>query len=176
MRRASLLGLEGVTVGDLAGELGMSKSGVLGPFGARGDLLSTALDEAGAIFRERVIAPAMSGRPGLARLRRLTDHWVDYLADCPFPGGCFLTAASVDLDARPGPLRDQLVQIVRAWREFLVTQVREGLPALSSACVEEVVTTLIGISMAANQEIQLLADPAAPDRARRAMRRVISPT
>jgi AcrR family transcriptional regulator len=174
MQRASRLGLESVTVGDLARELEMSKSGVVGPFGSRALLLSTALDEALAVFRKLVIAPSLNQPPGLQRLMHLIDNWIDYLVECPFHGGCFVTSASAELDGRPGPLRDLLAQAVTDWRTFLVAEIHNSRQRLPTARAEEIAMTLIGISMAANQELQLLGDASAAERARRAMQETIT--
>lgn len=169
---ASRLGLEGLTVGSLARRLGMSKAGLVGPFGSREQLLEAALEHSGKIFWSAVIEPLADLPPGRHRLERLITTWVDYLADCPFPGGCFVTAASSELDGRPGPLRDRLRSTVTSSRERLAAEVAAAQAELPGPHrpPEEVVTTLIGLSMAANQEIQLLEDPSAPTRAREAMR------
>ena len=169
---ASRLGLEGLTVGALAQRLGMSKAGLVGPFGSRDRLLMAALEHAGEVFRSKVTAPLEDVPPGPERLARLIDGWVGYLADCPFPGGCFLTAASSELDGRPGPLRDRLRGIVASQRRALTAEIAAAQAELPGPHrpAEEVATTLAGLSMAATQEIQLLADPAAPARARTAMR------
>jgi AcrR family transcriptional regulator len=168
--RASTAGLEGVSVRDLAADLGMSKSGVLGPFDSRGDLLETALDSAVAMFRQAVITPTLSEPPGPDRLLTLIDRWVDYLVDCPFPGGCFISAASTELDGRPGRLRDRLADAVTRWRVFVVETILAAHPG-DPEDAQDTATVLIGISMAANQEVQLLGDPSAGPRAKRAMRR-----
>ncbi|MGA4789810.1 TetR/AcrR family transcriptional regulator [Nocardia sp. AB354] len=172
VEQASLRGLEGVTIGSLAESLEMSKAGVAGPFGSREQLQLAALEQAGKIFREAVIAPLEGLPPGTERLGRMIDNWIVYLAECPFPGGCFVTAASTELDGRPGVLRDRL----RAY----VDGARAALAAEIVACraesdgphrpVDELVTTVIGITMAVNQEIQLLDDPRAADRGRAALR------
>ncbi|HEX2315322.1 MAG TPA: TetR/AcrR family transcriptional regulator [Thermomonospora sp.] len=169
---ASRLGLEGLTVGSLAQRLGMSKAGVVGPFGSRERLLVAALEQAGEVFRLAVTAPLGPLPPGPERLALLIDKWVDYLADCPFPGGCFVTAASSELDGRPGPLRDRLREIVASWRRRLTAEVAAAHAELPGPHrpAEEVATTLIGLSMALNQEIQLLQDPSAATRGRAAMR------
>ncbi|MFG2004927.1 TetR/AcrR family transcriptional regulator [Spirillospora sp. NPDC048911] len=171
VHEASRLGLEGLTVGSLAQRLDMSKAGLIGPFGSRERLLEAALDQAGAVFRAAVLEPLDDLPPGRHRLERLITSWVDYLADCPFPGGCFVTAASSELDGRPGPLRDRLRGIVVAMRASLATEVAAAQAELPGPHrpPDEVVTTLIGLSMAANQEIQLLQDPSAASRARTAM-------
>ncbi|MEO3827957.1 TetR/AcrR family transcriptional regulator [Actinomadura sp. B10D3] len=172
MLDASRLGLEGLTVGTLARRLDMSKAGLVGPFGSRDRLLMAALEQAVEIFRAAVTAPLEDLPPGAERLERLIDGWVGYLADCPFPGGCFLTAASSELDGRPGPLRERLLEVVTSLRGALAAEVAAAQGELPGPHrpAEEVATTLFGLSMAANQEIQLLQDPAAPARARTAMR------
>ena len=172
MRDASLVGLEGLTVGTLARRLDMSKAGLIGPFGSRDRLLMAALDQACEVFRAAVNAPLQELPPGPDRLGRLIDGWVDYLADSPFPGGCFVTSASSELDGRPGPLRDRLREIVASQRRALIAEIAAAQTELPGPHrpAEEIATTLVGLSMAANQEIQLLQDPSAPARARTAMR------
>ncbi|MFC5752908.1 TetR family transcriptional regulator C-terminal domain-containing protein [Actinomadura rugatobispora] len=172
---ASRLGLEGLTVGSLARRLGMSKAGLVGPFGSREQLLAAALEQAGQVFRAAVTEPLEGLPPGPGRLEQLIDRWVDYLADCPFPGGCFVTAASSELDGRPGPLRDRLREIVTSWRRRLATEIAAAQAESPGRHrpPDEVATTLIGLSMALNQEIQLLEDPSAVPRAREAMRHAV---
>jgi hypothetical protein len=99
---------------------------------------------------------------------------IDYLVRCPFPGGCFITSASAELGSRPGSLRDQLLQAVTARRSFLVAEIKASRPRQPQARAEEIATTLIGISMAANQELQFLHDSGAAERARHAMREAIA--
>jgi len=172
--RASLLGLEGVTVRELAADLGLSKSGVVAPFGSRAELLGTALDSAAATFRALVVEPVLDRPAGRERLLVLLDRWVDYLVDCPFPGGCFLTTASVELDNRAGPLRQRTAEWVQRWLAFLTAEARAAAPGRPRDRARDLATTLYGIAMSANQEIQLLADPSAGPRARRAMRTAVA--
>lgn len=169
---ASRIGLEGLTIGALADRLGMSKAGLIGPFGSREGLQSATLEQAGQIFRATVIAPLANLPPGKVRLARLIDAWIDYLAECPFPGGCFVTAASTELDGRPGPLRDRLRTAVADWRTFLTTEITAAQAELPGPRrpAAEIATALVGISMAVNQEIQLLDDRSAARRGRAAMR------
>ncbi|MGY2010707.1 TetR/AcrR family transcriptional regulator [Nocardia gipuzkoensis] len=172
VEEASCIGLEGLTIGSLADRLAMSKAGVIGPFGSRENLQNAALEQAGQIFRTAVLAPLTAMPPGAARLAQLIDAWIDYLAECPFPGGCFVTGASTELDGRPGMLRDRLREVIADWRAFLtaeITAAQDETPA-SQRPPDEIATVLIGISMAVNQEIQLLDDESAAQRGRAAMR------
>jgi AcrR family transcriptional regulator len=171
--RASRFGLESVSIGELAGDLDMSKSGVIGPFRSRDDLLDAALDTAVSLFRAAVIEPALDTPPGLPRAAAIVDLWIGYLVDCPFPGGCFVTMASVELDSRPGPRRDRLARIVARWHEWLTQEIHAIDPAQPLASARQVAMMLMGISMAANQEIQLLRDPEAGAHAKAAMFRAL---
>ncbi|MFE9328689.1 TetR/AcrR family transcriptional regulator [Nocardia sp. NPDC052278] len=169
---ASRIGLEGLTIGTLAELLSMSKAGVIGPFGSREALQYATLEQAGRIFREAVVGPLADLPPGVHRLARLIDVWIDYLSACPFPGGCFTTAASAELDGRPGPLRDCLRTATLAWRSLLIAEITAAQKetATPHRPPVEIATALVGISMAVNQEIQLLGDRSAADRGRAAMR------
>lgn len=172
VEEASCIGLEGLTIGSLADRLAMSKAGVIGPFGSREKLQNAALEQAGRVFRTAVLTPLTAMSPGAARLARLIDAWIDYLAECPFPGGCFVTAASTELDGRPGILRDRLRDVVADWRAFLTAEIAAAQDETSTSHrpPDEIATVLIGISMAVNQEIQLLDDESAAQRGRAAMR------
>lgn len=173
---ASSLGLEGLTIGSLASDAGMSRAGVIGPFGSREKLLAATLENAVDVFRQAVVVPLVDLPPGVPRLERLIEVWVRYLVDGPFPGGCFVTATSFELDGRPGALRERLRTIVTTWRDFLTSEVSAAQLGMQMPRqpAEEVVTTLVGISMAINQEVQLLADPSAARRGAQAMRHALS--
>ena len=91
---ATVDGLEGLSIGNLAGSLGMSKSGVYAHFGSKQDLQLATVDEAGRIFNAEVIEPALAAAPGLAQLVVLCDAFFDHLARHTFPGGCFFAGRS----------------------------------------------------------------------------------
>src|ERR1700756_944347 len=83
---ASVVGLEGLTIGRLADQLGMSKSGLVGRFGSKQQLQLATLDQAADMFRRTVYEPASAAPPGLARLSAICDAWVAYLGRPPFAG------------------------------------------------------------------------------------------
>lgn len=174
--QASSAGLSGLTIGSLAEALGMSKAGVVGPFGSRADLQLAVLTRAVEMFTGAVVTPSGAAGPGLPRLRTVIDSWCDYLARSPFPNGCFVTAASCELDGQPGELRTYLHDTVARWRRFLSMQITTAqatgdLDAAHDAA--DLVSTLTGIAMSADQEIQLLGDDTAAERARRLMHAAI---
>lgn len=121
---ASIEGLEGLTLGTLAARTGQSKSGLAGRFGDKGALQRATLDEAVRRFTAAVWEPARHAPPGLPRLEALIDAWIAHLRDDVFPGGCFVTTASVEYDARPGPLHDAIAEIVRRWLAVLEAEAR----------------------------------------------------
>jgi AcrR family transcriptional regulator len=170
---SSLEGLEGLTIGRLAADLQMSKSGVLGHFGTKEALQLTALEAAIDVFRREVWEPAAGAESGLPRLLAICEAWISYLERDVFPGGCFLTAASCEFDGRAGPVRDAVVEVLSRWDEALQSQVRRAIDAGDlppSADPATIAFQLNAIAMGANQALQLLGDRSAPERARRAMR------
>src|SRR3954466_6205218 len=105
---ASIEGLEGITIGRLASELAMSKSGLIGRFGDKEAMQRAVLATAIERFIDAVWRPASRAEPGLPRLEAIIDAWIEHLRAGVFPGGCFVTTASVEYDARPGPLHDDV--------------------------------------------------------------------
>lgn len=120
---ASAEGLEGLTIGRLARETGMSKSGLFAHFGSKQELQLAAVDRASAIFIEKVIEPTLGRVAGLPRLYAMQSRWIDYVEDDTFRGGCFFAAASAEFDGRPGPVRERIASLTRYWRELLETEV-----------------------------------------------------
>jgi AcrR family transcriptional regulator len=176
---ASVAGMEGITIGSLSQALGMSKAGVLGPFGSKSRLQAAVLTRALERFTNDVITPTLHESSGLPRLLATIDRWTAYLAHSPFPNGCFVTAAACELDGRPGPLRDQIRDAVAAWESFLATQItaaKDGGALNQELDTDDLVATLAGLAMAANQRIQLFGDTHAAGRTRRLMRAAVLPS
>src|SRR2546421_7185203 len=123
VQMASREGLEGLTIGALASDLGVNKSSVHALFGSKEELQLATLAAARAILVEQVIAPALSSEAGVARLLALGDAWCDYLGSDVFAGGCFLCAASAEMDGRPRPLPDAVESVMREWITVLSANV-----------------------------------------------------
>jgi AcrR family transcriptional regulator len=173
---ASVVGLERLTIGRLADELGMSKSGLVGRFGSKEQLQLAALELAARVFRATVYDPAAEQPEGLRRLEAICDAWIEYLGDPPFPGGCFLTTASVEFDAQPGPVNDAVRRVMRTW---LRTLEHEAAVAIENGELREhidpadIAFTINALAVGANCDYQLHRDRGSLQRARRAMAGVL---
>lgn len=171
---ASVEGLEGLSLGRLADGLGMSKAGLVGRFGNRESLQRATLAAAIARFRRAVWEPAVDSEPGRERLERIIDLWIGHLRDDVFPGGCFVTTASVEFDARPGPLRDDAAAAVEEWLATLTSEAERArdagdLPAARDP--RDVAFELHSLASGGSVAGRLTGDSRALARTRAAMRR-----
>ncbi|HLJ89785.1 MAG TPA: helix-turn-helix domain-containing protein [Candidatus Angelobacter sp.] len=112
---ASVEGLEGLSIGRLAQELGMSKSGLFAHFGSKEELQLAAIDTANEMIIEHVIRPAIANPRGMPRLWSLCSRWLEHVEKKLFRGGCFFTAASFEYDSRTGVVRDRIALMMRTW-------------------------------------------------------------
>ena len=175
---ASLVGLEGLSIGALAEKLKLSKSGLFAHFGSKEDLQLQTLRQAQALFHERVFRPALEQHPGLPRIKALFSGWLRWLeGTAQTPGGCLLLTASVEYDDRPGPVRDLLVCGQRELRGAIAKLIRRAIEEgqLSPrADAWQLTFEIFGAVLAAHHDHRLLGDPRAFDRARAAFDRVIA--
>ncbi|SDZ35015.1 DNA-binding transcriptional regulator, AcrR family [Amycolatopsis xylanica] len=172
---ASAEGLEGLTIGRLAAELGMSKAGVIGHFGTKESLQLAVVDAAADLFVREVPERARGVARGLPYLRAACEAWISYLERELLPGGCFFTAAAAEFDGREGPVRDAIAGMDVLWqRELRVNIWRaislDELPPDTD--IDQLLYEIVGIMVALNHFLQLHRDRQAPARARRAMKRL----
>jgi AcrR family transcriptional regulator len=175
VRRASIDGLEGLTIGTLAGEVAMSKSGLHGLFGSKEDLQVATFDRAVEDFMREVWRPIARREAGLPRLLALIDRWIAYHRRRVLPGGCFVTTATIEFDARPGPLRDAVATARRRMHSALEADLRAAVEAGDlppDTDPADVAFALYALASAASQAIQL-GEPGASARARRCMRALV---
>jgi AcrR family transcriptional regulator len=171
---ATVDGLEGLSIGNLARALDMSKSGIYAHFGSKEALQLATVDEARRIFHAEVIAPALAAAPGLAQLVAVCDAFFDHLVRRTFPGGCFFAGAVLEMGTRPGPVKEQIAafqgEFTGLIRQFVVTaRERDELPADEDP--DALTFELNGIILAANTNYVLREDPLALDMARNIVRR-----
>jgi len=112
---ASAEGLEGLSIGRLAAELRMSKTGVFAHFGSKEQLQLATVERAKEIFLEEVMLPATKVPRGVARLKAMLENWLGYVENIVFRGGCFFAAASAEFDSRPGRVRKKIAALTKAW-------------------------------------------------------------
>jgi AcrR family transcriptional regulator len=166
---ATLDGLDGLSIGNLADALEMSKSGVYAHFGSKQDLQLATLDEAGKIFREEVIDPALATEPpGRAQLVALCDAFFDHLLRRTLPGGCFWCGVVVEMGTRPGPVKEQITvfqgALIALIRDLIVTGIEAG--DISEEDPDALAFELSGVMFAANANFVLHDDPGAVELAR----------
>ncbi|WP_280262440.1 TetR/AcrR family transcriptional regulator [Nocardia abscessus] len=123
---ASVEGLDGLSIGRLATDLGLSKSGIATLFGSKESLQLAAVKCARQVFIDEVITPSRGEPAGLPRLRALVERWFGQVAHPAFPGGCFRVATLAEFDSKPGPVRDAIAQDRRDWLAFLVEEIRHA--------------------------------------------------
>jgi AcrR family transcriptional regulator len=170
---ATVEGLDGITIGRLAGELGMSKSGLFAHFGSKEELQLATIDKAREIFVETIITPARQAERGLPRLEALLENWLGYMHREVFKGGCFFDAARGEYNSRPpGQVRDAVWKDFADWSTILVNRVKSAQAQGHldpHADPEQVAYELDALGGAANTRFQLDRDEAWFDRARRAI-------
>ena len=171
---ASVEGLEGLTIGRLATELGMSKSGLFAHFGSKEELQLATIDAARRRFVEHVVKPSRGLPRGRERVEALMTAWLDYYKGEIFKGGCFFNTVKAEFDSRStGPVRDVVMQDAREFIAFLTREVRKAQEAGdldAGVDAEQLAFELDALGAAANQHFQLMHDGAVFDRAATAIR------
>jgi len=168
---ACRVGLAGLTIGDIATAVGMSKSGMYAHFGSKEAMQIAVLDAAAAEFADTVVVPALAAPRGEPRLRALVDCWIE-CGRTRRPGGCVFVKASTELDEQPGPVRDRLREHHRelddAIARILAGGVIEGhvRPDVDTG---QFATDLYAVMLGFYHGYRLLEEPQAEARARRAV-------
>jgi AcrR family transcriptional regulator len=114
---ASRLGLECVTIGNLAKATNLSKSGLFAHFQSKENLQIEILHYAARLLSEGVIIPALKTKAGIPRIRALVDNWIQWTSE--LTGGCIFVSASADFSDRPGKVRDVLLHQQKEWIDCL---------------------------------------------------------
>lgn len=164
---ASTEGLEGLTIGRLATELAMSKSGLFAHFGSKEELQLATINAAAQRFYDEVLAPALSEQEGHARLTAYCERYLNYLEREVFAGGCFWAAVAAEFDDRPGVVRDAIRDGVTAWIKELECQATiAGIQDPADLAFE-----IYSLGLGANAYSRLLKDEPGFGRARAAIER-----
>lgn len=121
---ASLEGLEGLTIGRLAQELEMSKSGLFAHFGSKEELQLATVEAASERYIREIFTPALKHPRGFPRLLAICESWLSYIRRGVFPGGCFFAAASFEFDSRPGAVQNRVRELMDDWIGALERAIR----------------------------------------------------
>jgi AcrR family transcriptional regulator len=165
---ATRIGFEGLTIGRLAEDLRMSKSGLFAHFRSKEGLQLEILRMAGARMVDHVVRPALAAPRGEPRVRALFERWLAWEQSPSLPGGCPFMAASFELDDRPGPVRDFVVQALRDWMDTMAGAARIAIQEghfRADLDAEQFAHDCQGILLAFAHASRLLRDPRARERA-----------
>jgi len=170
---ATVDGLEGLSIGNLAAAIGMSKSGLYAHFGTKQELQLATVDEAERILSEEVVQPALAAPPGLGQLAAVCEAYFSYVGRRVFPGGCFFAATALEMGTRPGPVKDRVAAINSGFTallaSFAATAIEQHeLPAREDP--DRLAFELHAILLGADAKFVLNDDPAALDLGRQVVR------
>ncbi|NCG20319.1 MAG: TetR family transcriptional regulator [Rhodobacterales bacterium] len=129
LSEASRFGLEGLSIGTLARDVGMSKSGLFAHFGSKSGLQNSVVQLASDLFVDAVFRPAVKLPPGEPRVQAMFDNWIAWASSPTVPGGCLFMSSSFEFDDRPGPVRDNLV--------VQISQLHDTLKRATAIAIEE---------------------------------------
>ncbi|HET7928762.1 MAG TPA: TetR/AcrR family transcriptional regulator, partial [Actinomycetota bacterium] len=166
---ASIEGINGLTIGRLADELGVSKSGLFAHFGSKEALQLETIEAAQAIFDREVMQPTYAAPAGRPRLKALFAAFFSYLERDVFPGGCFFAGLLADEDARSGPVHEATERIEREWIDGMAELVREAQELghlRKDVDAEQLAFELDAFLELANYHFVLFRDPAVLERGR----------
>jgi AcrR family transcriptional regulator len=174
---ASRMGLGGLTIGALAEELHLSKSGLFAHFQSKEALQVQTLRFAARLFVERVVRPALKAPRGEPRVRALFEGWMEWARADILQGGCLFVAAATELDDQEGAVRDELVRQQREWLDLVAnvaaTAVSEG-HFRADLDTPQLAHDLYGVMLAFHHARRLLRDPQAESRARRGFEALVA--
>jgi AcrR family transcriptional regulator len=173
---ASVEGLEGLTIGRLAGAISLSKTGLFAHFGSKELLQLAVVETAREIFEKHVLEGTDEADPGLQRLVLLADRWLAYLEKGLLRGGCFFAAASSEVDDRPGRVRERVASLMAGWVAELETEASTALELgqiRPEPAPDQLAFEVHAFLLEANRCFQLHGDAGAFRRAERAIGRVL---
>lgn len=171
---ATVDGLDGLSIGNLAAATGISKSGLYAHFGSKQELQLATVEEAERILDAEVIQPALGARPGLGQLAGVCEAFLDYLQRRVFPGGCFFAATALEMGTRSGPVKERIAafqdKFVGLLREIAFIAVEQHeLPAAEDP--DQLAFELHAALLAADARFVLHDDPAILGLARQVVRK-----
>jgi AcrR family transcriptional regulator len=173
MNLATVRGLDGLTIGSLASYLGMSKSGIFSHFGSKENLQIEVVKNARKSFIHEVIEPVFQSEKGVRRLWGYCSNWISYAEKKVLDGGCFFSTTSMEFDAKPGHVRDEVARNMRNWMYRLRREARIAVSQgelTAEVDANQLTFEIHSLCMGANWFIQMFEDYKAALRARQTIR------
>lgn len=177
MRLASIEGLGGLTIGRLAQELEISKSGVFAHFGSKQRLQHETIEAAEAVFAREVVEPGLNAPEGLAQLEGLCEAYLSYVERGVFPGGCLFAQLLAEFDAPEGTIHDAVAEGQQGWLsllEGLITTAKDQHELDPTVDPSQLAFELYAALELANYLSTLYRDPAIINRGRTAVQTTIA--
>ncbi len=177
-RLATVEGLDGLSIGNLAEHTGMSKSGLYAHFKSKEELQIATIDRAKEIFTTEVLEPAHARGQGLRLLWALSDEFISHLRREVFPGGCFFAAVGAEFSGHPGRVRERVVGFTLDWLgelEAAATQARAAGELPASPEPQQLAYEVDALLIMAHAAYTTLGDPAVLERSRRGIERLLGP-
>jgi AcrR family transcriptional regulator len=172
---ASRDGLEGLTIGLLADRMNMSKSGVFAHFGSREDLQLEVVKLYHHRFEQEVFYPSVQEPRGLPRLKAMFTRWITQVS-VEIASGCIYISGAVEYDDRPGPIREELVSMVRAWQGALLRCAQQSIDVgdlKPDTDAQQLVYEMYGMILALHHDARFLRMPGSVDRAKSGFERLL---
>jgi AcrR family transcriptional regulator len=173
---ASVTGLNGLSIGRLASQMDLSKSGLFSHFGSKEALQVAVIHEVVERFIEQVIRPSFAENTGVRRLEALFDNWIQWSNEKGFPGGCPLIAASIEFDDQPGMIRDHVLEQQQAWLDCIERMAKKAVQEgafRSDLVLRQFAFELNAIGLGLSNSLRLMKDGDAGRLARTAFQRLM---
>ena len=174
----SRAGFAGVTLGVLAQQTGLSKSGLFAHFKSKDEVQLELLEKMTRLGFVSFVEPAMKSPPGLPRLRAVFRGWLGWTEKAGLHGGCPVAAGMFELDDAPesDPVRQRLVSMEALWREQLAQLVNEAIESgelMRDLDVDQFVWEMCGIYLNHHASYRFIRDASASERAQRAFESLV---
>ena len=172
---ASQVGLEGLSIGAIADQMHMSKSGVFAHFGSREELQISVIREYFERFEREVFYPALQLPRGLPRLRALFVNWMQ-LTSVELDSGCIFISGAVEFDDRPGPVYEALVGSVKTWLAAVqraIQSAKDEGHLHSDADEQQMLFEIHGLILVLHYEARFLKVGASTERAKTAFEQIL---
>jgi len=173
---ATTRGLEGLSLGELAQHIGMSKSGLFAHFKSKEELELATIETAAEVFAAEVVRPAADSPAGLARIFALSEAFLGHLERRVFPGGCFFANVSVQLASSRGRPRDRVMEFMREWQAQFTDalgQARDLRELPRGADIDQLAFEVTAMLLRANFTWAVTGDPHVLDQARTGIRNTV---